>query len=63
MQPDWMSVTMVVVVCTLVQSGGIIMNETMESKVVALGEMQSDLMSITMVMAVVCALLQSSVGI
>ena len=45
---------------TLLQSGGIIMNKTMSSKVVALDEMQSnDTRSIAMVMAVLCTLLQS----
>ena len=39
------------------------MNESMSSKVVALDEMQSDWMSITMVMVVLRTLLQSSVGI
>mmetsp|Transcript_599 Transcript_599/g.1427 ORF Transcript_599/g.1427 Transcript_599/m.1427 type:complete len:80 (-) Transcript_599:787-1026(-) len=45
---------------TLIQSGGIIMNKTMSSKVVALDEMQSnDTRSIAMVMAVLCTLIQS----
>ena len=56
-----MSIAMVMaVLCTLIQSGGIIMNKTMSSKVVALDEMQSnDTRSIAMVMAVLCTLLQS----
>jgi len=45
---------------TLIQSGGIIMNKSMSSKVVALDEMQSDWMSITMVMVVFFAKLLCS---